>query len=333
MRHVLRRPLRPRARGPRARRRPPITLATSGPGDIFGELAMFDDERRSATVEAIDALDALGDPGRRHAPADPRHPEIAVKLVDLARPPPAGRQRAAGAPVLPDRAEPRRRRARPARRPGARGGRRRARRADHRHAGRVAQLAGSSRESASRFLAVLERAGVITQGRGRLTVHDPEALERLCLLTARPRRTSLLRRRRVRGRERARDHARAGTAACSALPKGAPTAGETPRAGRARARCARRPASTRDVVEQLGDVRYSYRRGGRRIAQDRPLLPLRVRRRRARRPRPRGRGGPLDAARARPARRLSYPGERGWSSGRCRDRRRGRGSLPRRCRS
>jgi CRP/FNR family transcriptional regulator len=42
----------------------------------------------------------------------------------------------------------------------------------------VAQLAGSSRESASRFLAVLERAGIITQGRGRIVVHDPEALQR-----------------------------------------------------------------------------------------------------------------------------------------------------------
>ncbi len=41
----------------------------------------------------------------------------------------------------------------------------------------VAKLAGSSRESASRFLAVLERAGVISQGRGRLVVHDPHALE------------------------------------------------------------------------------------------------------------------------------------------------------------
>ena len=41
----------------------------------------------------------------------------------------------------------------------------------------LAQLAGSSRESASRFLAVLERAGIITQGRGKLTVHDPGALE------------------------------------------------------------------------------------------------------------------------------------------------------------
>jgi CRP-like cAMP-binding protein len=27
-----------------------ITLATFGPGEIFGELSMFDDERRSATV-------------------------------------------------------------------------------------------------------------------------------------------------------------------------------------------------------------------------------------------------------------------------------------------
>ena len=42
----------------------------------------------------------------------------------------------------------------------------------------LAALAGSSRESASRFLAVLEREGIITQGRGKLTVHDPAALER-----------------------------------------------------------------------------------------------------------------------------------------------------------
>ena len=36
-----------------------IALATFGPGDIFGELAMFDDERRSATVEATDPLQTL----------------------------------------------------------------------------------------------------------------------------------------------------------------------------------------------------------------------------------------------------------------------------------
>ena len=58
-----------------------ITLATFGPGDIFGELAMFDDERRSATVEAIDALDVLGIPGVDMRALLARHPEIAVKLV------------------------------------------------------------------------------------------------------------------------------------------------------------------------------------------------------------------------------------------------------------
>src|SRR4051794_9192824 len=47
-----------------------ITLATFGPGDFFGELAMFDDERRSATIEAVDALEAGGlpRPGMRRPP-------------------------------------------------------------------------------------------------------------------------------------------------------------------------------------------------------------------------------------------------------------------------
>ena len=40
-----------------------ITLARFGPGDIFGELAMFDDERRSATVEALDDLSTVAIPG------------------------------------------------------------------------------------------------------------------------------------------------------------------------------------------------------------------------------------------------------------------------------
>ena len=37
----------------------------------------------------------------------------------------------------------------------------------------IAQLSGTSRESASRFLATLERAGLVTCGRGKVTVHDP----------------------------------------------------------------------------------------------------------------------------------------------------------------
>ena len=58
-----------------------ITLARFGPGDIFGELAMFDDERRSATVEALDALATVAIPGSAMRNVLRRHPEIAVKLV------------------------------------------------------------------------------------------------------------------------------------------------------------------------------------------------------------------------------------------------------------
>ncbi len=154
-----------------------ITLATFGPGDIFGELAMFEDERRSATVEAIEPTSVVGVLGPDMRRLMNEHPQIAARLVialgrrlretnerlsrqsfqtvqsrvavvlselveqEIA----AGKD---GADVLVTATQ-----------------------AD------LAQLAGSSRESASRFLAVLERAGVISQGRGRLTVHDPKALE------------------------------------------------------------------------------------------------------------------------------------------------------------
>jgi CRP/FNR family transcriptional regulator len=154
-----------------------ITLATFGPGDIFGELAMFDDERRSATVEAVDDLDVLGIPGVDMRSLLVRFPDIAVKLViALGRRLRAANERLARqsfqtvqsrvAAVLAQLVEQ-------ARSEGA------AERDVLVTATQteLAQLAGSSRESASRFLAVLERAGVITQGRGRLTVHDPDALQ------------------------------------------------------------------------------------------------------------------------------------------------------------
>ena len=153
-----------------------ITLATFGPGDFFGELAMFDDERRSATVEAVGALEVLGIPGVDMRALLTRHPEIAVKLViALGRRLRAPNERlarqsfqtvqsrvAAVLAQLVDQAQ--------AEGAGERDVLLTATQAE------LAQLAGSSRESASRFLAVLERAGVISQGRGRLTVHDPAAL-------------------------------------------------------------------------------------------------------------------------------------------------------------
>jgi CRP-like cAMP-binding protein len=154
-----------------------ITLATFGPGDIFGELAMFDDERRSATVEAIEGLEVLGIPGIDMRALLARHADIAVKLViSLGRRLRAANERLARqsfqtvqsrvAGVLAQLVEQ-------ARAEGAAEG-------DVLLTAtqtELAQLAGSSRESASRFLAVLERAGVISQGRGRLTVHDPAALQ------------------------------------------------------------------------------------------------------------------------------------------------------------
>lgn len=154
-----------------------ITLATFGPGDIFGELAMFEDELRSATVEAVQdtSVVAVLGPDMRRLMVE--HPEISMRLVvALGRRLRETNDRlakqsfqtvqsrvavvlselvaqavAAGAPTQEVLLT--------------------ATQAD------LAKLAGSSRESASRFLAVLERAGVISQGRGRLVVHDPSALE------------------------------------------------------------------------------------------------------------------------------------------------------------
>jgi CRP/FNR family transcriptional regulator, cyclic AMP receptor protein len=155
-----------------------IALAHFGPGDIFGELAMFDDERRSATIETLDDVAAIAIAGSDMRRLLREHADIAVKLViGVARRLREANQRLTNqsfqtvqsrvAGVLLRLAEQ-------AQAEGA-------------GAGdvvlpvtqaKIAELAGSSRESASRFLANLERAGVITQGRGRVTVHDPEALKR-----------------------------------------------------------------------------------------------------------------------------------------------------------
>jgi CRP/FNR family cyclic AMP-dependent transcriptional regulator len=152
-----------------------ITLANFGPGDIFGELALFEDERRSATVEAIEATTVVAVLGPDMRRLMSEHAEISARLVIA-----LGRRlretnerltrqsfqtvQSRVAVVLSQLV---------AQEIGEGEGKDvlvTATQAD------LAQLAGSSRESASRFLAVLERAGVISQGRGRLVVHDPEAL-------------------------------------------------------------------------------------------------------------------------------------------------------------
>jgi CRP/FNR family transcriptional regulator len=155
-----------------------ITLANFGPGDIFGELAMFDNERRSATIETLEVTEVIAILGGDMRRLMREHPEIAVKLVAaLAHRLRATNERLARqsfqtvqsrvAAVLAQMVDTAR-----AEGAGESDVLITSTQAD------LAQLAGSSRESASRFLAVLERAGIITQGRGKLVVHDAEALGR-----------------------------------------------------------------------------------------------------------------------------------------------------------
>ena len=168
-----------------------ITLATFGPGDIFGELALFEDELRSATVEAIEQCDVVAVLGPDMRRLMVEHPGISARLViALGRRLRETNERLSRqsfqtvqsrvAVVLSELVAQELAAQEEDLEHGEQGQGAReqadgdvlvtATQAD------LAQLAGSSRESASRFLAVLERAGVISQGRGRLVVHDREAL-------------------------------------------------------------------------------------------------------------------------------------------------------------
>jgi CRP/FNR family transcriptional regulator len=154
-----------------------IALATFGPGDLFGELSLFDAETRSATVETLDEVEALAILGSDLRPLVAANPELGLGLAAaLARRLRESNRRiarrsfqtvqgrvAAALLELVDQA-----------------------RSEGAGAGEVelvttqteiAQLAGTSRESASRFIADLARADVISQGRGRVLVKDSDALE------------------------------------------------------------------------------------------------------------------------------------------------------------
>ena len=152
-----------------------ITLATLGPGEIFGELAMLDGDKRSASAEALSDGELLALPAGDVRSLLGRHPEIALKLVaGLVR-----RLRAANVRIsrqsfqtVPSRVAgilaQLSREAEDDGEPGAV--------TIRMNQSDLAQLAGSSRESVSRFLAELERAGVVNCGRGRVTVLDPPKL-------------------------------------------------------------------------------------------------------------------------------------------------------------
>ncbi|MEA2481590.1 MAG: family transcriptional regulator, cyclic receptor protein [Thermoleophilaceae bacterium] len=155
-----------------------ITLAELRPGDMFGELAMFDTERRSATVQALEETSALallaGDMRRMLL----THPHIAVNMLTWL----AERLRNANERIARQSFQ-----TVASRVAGALLGQVEARREDgatdlpreiviRATQSEIAQLAGASRESASRFLARLERDGVVTTGRGKVLVHEPASL-------------------------------------------------------------------------------------------------------------------------------------------------------------
>ena len=154
-----------------------IALATLGPGDIFGELAMLDGEARSASVEALSDSELLALPAGDVRALLRGSAEITVKLViALTRRLRESNERIArqSFQTVPSRvagvlsqliAEE------AASLEGRGDGVTvRMTQAD------LAQLAGTSRESVSRFLAVLDRAGVVRVGRGRVTVLEPRRL-------------------------------------------------------------------------------------------------------------------------------------------------------------
>lgn len=152
-----------------------IALATLGPGDFFGELAMLDGGTRSASVETLSDVELLALPAADMRRVIAEHGDIAAKLiVAITRRLRETNERVSrqSFQTVPSRvagvlmqliAEE----TIPEDREGITV---RMTQAD------LAQLAGTSRESVSRFLATLERAGVVAVGRGRVTVLQPRRL-------------------------------------------------------------------------------------------------------------------------------------------------------------
>jgi CRP/FNR family transcriptional regulator len=153
-----------------------IALAALSAGDIFGELAMLDGGTRSASVETLSDSELLALPASDVRRLLAEHPDISVKLiVALVRRLRETNERVARqsfqtvpsrvagvlSQLIAEESLPT---------DGREGVTIRMTQAD------LAQLAGTSRESVSRFLATLERAGIVRVGRGRVTIVQPRRL-------------------------------------------------------------------------------------------------------------------------------------------------------------
>lgn len=155
-----------------------IALTEMGPGDLFGELAVFDKEVRSATAECIEPTRVVALTSGDVSRVLTQSPEIAVKLIQqLSR-----RLRVANSRIgdqyfqstegrivnvvlgLAEQQND------GVVMPGT---------IVRANQSEIAQLASTSRETVSRFLANCQRAEMLTTYRGKLQIRDPEGMRRL----------------------------------------------------------------------------------------------------------------------------------------------------------
>jgi CRP-like cAMP-binding protein len=155
-----------------------IALAEMGAGDLFGELAVFDKEVRSATVECIEPTKAVALTSGDVSRVLTRNPEIAVKVIQaLSR-----RLREANSRIGDQYFQ-----STEGRIVNVVMGLAEQQNNDVVMAGtfvranqsEIAQLASTSRETVSRFLANCQRAELLTTYRGRLQIRDPDGLRRM----------------------------------------------------------------------------------------------------------------------------------------------------------
>ena len=153
-----------------------IALAELRTGGMFGELALFRGEKRSATAEAVEDTTAVALLAPDMQRLVRRNPDISLKLLaalaervrtTTERLMQQSFQTVAGrvSSALLAQVNARQREGAPEREVLV-----------ECTQSEIAQLAGTSRESASRFLATLERDGVVALGRGKVTVHEPGRL-------------------------------------------------------------------------------------------------------------------------------------------------------------
>ncbi|MBJ7353330.1 MAG: Crp/Fnr family transcriptional regulator [Thermoleophilaceae bacterium] len=154
-----------------------IALTEMGPGDLFGELAIFDKEARSATAECIELTNVVALTSGDVTRVLTRNPEIAVKLLQQL----SKRLRAANSRIGDQYFQSTEGRivnvvlglAEQQNGSVMAGSFVRANQSE------IAQLASTSRETVSRFLANCQRADLLTTYRGRLQLRDPEGMRRM----------------------------------------------------------------------------------------------------------------------------------------------------------